>query len=183
MPRVGLAVKLAGCSDASVAKTKREMWFRPRAFWLAEEGENEEARVRTRVANQARRPSIHTAVSLSVLAPQAQSRCSACFQKVQHPGSWLRAWWDTFGMMLLTFDVVVIPLRVFDINESVALEVMFWVAHIYWNMAIPVSFVTGYDVEGILVMDLKKTIRNYAFSGSQDISSKEFYLAFRGLRT
>ena len=68
-------------------------------------------------------------------------------------------------MMLLTFDVVVIPLRVFDISESVTLEVMFWVAHIYWNMAILVSFATGYEVEGILVMDLNKTIRNYAFCG------------------
>eukprot|EP00435_Cladocopium_sp_Y103_P042392 s1144_g11.t1 len=154
-----------GSDDATATARTKEKFFRPRAFWLETEAENEEARVRNRVAAQAKRPSIQTAASLSdVLAPQAQSSCSACFHKLQHPGSWIRAWWDTFGMLLLTYDVVVIPLRVFDINESVALEVMFWVAHIYWNLAIPVSFVTGYEVEGILVMDLKKTIRNYAFS-------------------
>lgn len=67
-------------------------------------------------------------------------------------------------MFLLTIDIVVVPLRAFDIGESVLLDVMFWVAHIYWNLAIPVGFVSGYDIEGILVLDLRKTFKNYAFS-------------------
>ena len=36
---------------------------------------------------------------------------------------------------------------------------MFWVAHVYWNTSIALSFITGYDDAGILVLELSKTIR------------------------
>lgn len=65
-------------------------------------------------------------------------------------------------MILLAYDLIAVPLRVFDIGESFFLTVMFWIAHFYWNVSIPLSFITGYDDSGVLVMELRNTIQKYA---------------------
>ncbi|OLP94014.1 Potassium/sodium hyperpolarization-activated cyclic nucleotide-gated channel 1 [Symbiodinium microadriaticum] len=76
---------------------------------------------------------------------------------IQHPGSPLRAWWDVLGMTLLTFDIVVIPLRFFDPPETLVLVIM-----LFWNLDILVSFITGYYHKGILVLDLRRIAKHYA---------------------
>lgn len=81
---------------------------------------------------------------------------------IQHPGSPLRAWWDVLGMTLLTFDIVVIPLRFFDPPETLVLVIMSWVTQLFWNLDILVSFITGYYHKGILVLDLRRIAKHYA---------------------
>ncbi|CAE7689158.1 HCN1 [Symbiodinium sp. CCMP2456] len=81
---------------------------------------------------------------------------------IQHPGSPLRAWWDVLGMTLLTFDIVVIPLRFFDPPETLVLVIMSWVTQLFWNLDILVSFITGYYHKGILVLDLRRIVKHYA---------------------
>ena len=83
----------------------------------------------------------------------------------QHPGSTFCSWWDTLGIMLLTYDLIVIPLRAFHLAESLFLSCMFWIAHVYWNLAIPMSFIRAFDDSGILVLDLKRCARNYVQKG------------------
>eukprot|EP00439_Symbiodinium_sp_Y106_P007204 s1486_g1.t1 len=81
---------------------------------------------------------------------------------IQHPGSPLRAWWDVLGMTLLTFDIVVIPLRFFDPPETLVLVIMSWVTQLFWNLDILVSFITGYYHKGIVVLDLRRIAKHYA---------------------
>lgn len=85
-----------------------------------------------------------------------------CFHALRRPGGRFKAWWDSLGMILLAYDLIAVPLRVFDIGESFFLTVMFWIAHFYWNVSIPLSFITGYDDSGVLVMELRNTIQKYA---------------------
>ena len=144
-----------------------DVHFQPRAFWgECVEEQQLEAKVRGRT-------SAPTVISAGAITPiQVQSHQSFAnfgtfrwLRPFQHPGSTFKTWWDTFGMFLLIYDLIVIPLRAFDIGESFFLTFMFWTAHLYWNAAIPMSFITGYDECGVLVLDLRKTIRRYGRLG------------------
>eukprot|EP00434_Breviolum_minutum_P026538 symbB.v1.2.023458.t1/scaffold2145.1/size88005/4 len=138
--------------------------FNPRCFWTEQIESAEEDQIRN-LNVSTRRVSLVSRAPNTQHIPKPRISCfRAGFQMIQHPGSSLRAWWDTLGMMMLAYDLVVIPLRVFDIGESMFLTVMFWVAHLYWNLAIPISFITGYDDAGVLVLDLTKTAKNYGTS-------------------
>lgn len=138
--------------------------FNPRCFWTEQIESAEEDQIRN-LKSSTRRVSLVSRAPNAQHIPKPRISClRAGFQMIQHPGSSLRAWWDTLGMMMLAYDLVVIPLRVFDIGESMFLTVMFWVAHLYWNLAIPISFITGYDDAGVLVLDLTKTAKNYGTS-------------------
>ena len=81
---------------------------------------------------------------------------------IQHPGSPFRAWWDTVGTLLLCYDLVTIPLRVFDVGESMFMMVMSWITQLYWNFDLLLSFITGYYDAGVLILDLRKTAKSYA---------------------
>jgi len=140
---------------------EEEKWFHPRAFW-ANAADDLEADLRNRV--QAKRRSSVYSTQTAQDDKIKLTGLKSCFHSIQHPGSHFHAWWDSFGMMLLAYDLVVIPLQVFEIGESVALKFLFWVAHVYWQLAILVSFVTGYEDAGIVIFSLKKTIKRYAFS-------------------
>lgn len=150
-------------SFRSGEEKEEEKWFHPRAFW-ANAADDLEADLRNRV--QAKRRSSVYSTQTAQDDKIKLTGLKSCFHSIQHPGSHFHAWWDSFGMMLLAYDLVVIPLQVFEIGESVALKFLFWVAHVYWQLAILVSFVTGYEDAGIVIFSLKKTIKRYAFSSS-----------------
>jgi len=150
-------------SDSTEGEEKEEeKWFHPRAFW-ANAADDLEADLRNHV-KATRRSSVYSAQTVQDDKIVKLTGLKNCFHGIQHPGSRFHAWWDSFGMMLLAYDLVVIPLQVFEIGESVALKFLFWVAHVYWQLAILVSFVTGYEDAGIVIFSLKKTIKRYAFS-------------------
>ena len=149
-------------SCRSGEEKEEEKWFHPRAFW-ANAADDLEADLRNHV-KATRRSSVYSAQTVQDDKIVKLTGLKNCFHGIQHPGSRFHAWWDSFGMMLLAYDLVVIPLQVFEIGESVALKFLFWVAHVYWQLAILVSFVTGYEDAGIVIFSLKKTIKRYAFS-------------------
>ena len=154
-------LKVCDLGNAEGEEKELEKWFHTRAFW-ANAADDLEADLRNHV-NAKRRSSVY---SVQTVPDEKITGLKNCFRGIQHPGSHFHAWWDPIGMMLLAYDLVVIPLQVFEIGESVALKFLFWVAHVYWQLAILVSFVTGYEDAGILIFNLKKTIKRYAFSSS-----------------
>lgn len=137
--------------------------FCPRAFWSKPIDGSEE------VARQSKSTFVFTSKSRRVLstggiAPEllrARRTSSQCFYMLRNPSSTFSTWWGTIGVLLLSYDFVVIPLRFVGLGESSLLTIMFWIAHLYWNAAIPLSFITGYDEDGLLVLNLRKTCRNY----------------------
>ena len=82
---------------------------------------------RSRVSVRARRPSVLVEPPKAAPASRSCQRHWAVVDAsyggrgaLQHPGSRVRVWWDYFGMMLLGYDLVVIPLRVFDFGKPAA---------------------------------------------------------------
>eukprot|EP00435_Cladocopium_sp_Y103_P023873 s944_g5.t2 len=139
--------------------------FCPRAFWAKPIDASEEIR-------QSKSKIVHSSKSRRVLSTgaippellRARRTSTQCFYMLRNPASTFSTWWGTIGVLLLAYDFVVIPLRFVGLGESVLLTVMFWIAHLYWNAAIPLSFIAGYDEDGLLVLNLKKTCRSYASS-------------------
>mmetsp|Transcript_20576 Transcript_20576/g.47972 ORF Transcript_20576/g.47972 Transcript_20576/m.47972 type:complete len:712 (+) Transcript_20576:81-2216(+) len=79
-----------------------------------------------------------------------------------HPGGILRTTWNVLVALCLVHDLVVIPLYVFDIPDSVALITLEWFTQLFWNFDIFLTVRTGYYYKGLLIMDPKKVFRNYA---------------------
>lgn len=77
------------------------------------------------------------------------------------PSNPKRMLWDIFGMMLLAYDVVVIPLGAFFAESTPFLDIMEWVTLLFWTGDIVMSLITGFISEGVLVMIPEKIFVNY----------------------
>jgi len=53
----------------------------------------------------------------------------------RNPSSTFSTWWGTIGVLLLSYDFVVIPLRFVGLGESSLLTIMFWIAHLQLEAA------------------------------------------------
>lgn len=91
--------------------------------------------------------------------PERKSWAAWC---VQHPGRPFRNVWDILAVVFLVHDMIVIPLRFFDVPEALVLDLLSWFTQIFWNLDIIASFLTGYYQDGNLVMEPVKIALNYA---------------------
>lgn len=82
--------------------------------------------------------------------------------KVSRPSSQRRLIWDIFGMALIVYDVIVIPLSAFDLPQNLFVLLMAWVCTVYWTLDIPFSFVVGYHSKGVLEMRPLQIAQHYA---------------------
>jgi len=80
------------------------------------------------------------------------------------PNSTFTLWWDAFSFILLSYDLVMIPLDVYALDETnTFLLAMSWIIRWFWTLDICVSFLTGYmDGIGRLVMDPQLVAWRYA---------------------
>ncbi|CAE8665049.1 unnamed protein product [Polarella glacialis] len=63
---------------------------------------------------------------------------------VLSPASSARLIWDLFGMMLLSYDIIWIPMRVFQPPEYLFTTVLDMLVSGYWTLDIVLNFFTGY---------------------------------------
>lgn len=91
-------------------------------------------------------------------------KCQGWMQKhMVMPNSPHRLCWDFFGLILIGFDFVWIPLLVFDPAQSSFSLVMEWIAKVFWLLDIFGTFVTGFVTEdGALEMRPNTVARHYA---------------------
>lgn len=61
-----------------------------------------------------------------------------------------KTFWDTLGMVFLSYDIISIPMSVFGNSSNPALSVMQFASMSYWFIDIPVSFVTAFILDGIV---------------------------------
>lgn len=84
---------------------------------------------------------------------------------IVHPNSFRRASWDFLSLFLVLYDMVVIPLQLFDPPEIVFFTSMTWTTRVFWTLDIPASFVTGYmNPDGTIEARPKKIARKYVSS-------------------
>jgi len=79
-----------------------------------------------------------------------------------HPKSKKRMAWTYMSLLLVLYDVVMVPM-VFFFEMSPVLFVT-WFARFFWSLDIAASFISGVYVNGTLQMDLTRIARAYAKS-------------------
>ncbi|CAK8999872.1 unnamed protein product [Durusdinium trenchii] len=72
--------------------------------------------------------------------------------------------WTFFGLLAICWDLIFIPLQMFDINAEVdnLINVVSVAIFVYWVLDVPATFITGFDRAGILEMRIHEIARNYA---------------------
>eukprot|EP00931_Biecheleriopsis_adriatica_P118438 TRINITY_DN9384_c0_g1_i2.p1 TRINITY_DN9384_c0_g1~~TRINITY_DN9384_c0_g1_i2.p1 ORF type:complete len:922 (-),score=165.23 TRINITY_DN9384_c0_g1_i2:86-2851(-) len=80
---------------------------------------------------------------------------------VVQPTSHKRGAWELLGMLLLVYDLAVLPLSAFGLPASEALQVMEWVTLLFWTMDMPASCLTGYAAGGEVIMEPRLILRRY----------------------
>lgn len=82
--------------------------------------------------------------------------------KVLHPQSNWRIAWDIIGLVFVGYDLIMVPLQVFDLPEDeISFIVMGWLGAIFWTLDVPLNFVTGYYVHGLLEVRWCRVVRHY----------------------
>eukprot|EP00421_Protoceratium_reticulatum_P026980 CAMPEP_0168461682 /NCGR_PEP_ID=MMETSP0228-20121227/54112_1 /TAXON_ID=133427 /ORGANISM="Protoceratium reticulatum, Strain CCCM 535 (=CCMP 1889)" /LENGTH=98 /DNA_ID=CAMNT_0008477007 /DNA_START=1 /DNA_END=293 /DNA_ORIENTATION=+ len=66
------------------------------------------------------------------------------------PGSPFRLAWDALSMFVLLYDVIMMPMKVFETSgeEAQVLEVALWVTQVFWSLDLVASFFVGYYARG-----------------------------------
>jgi len=109
----------------------------------------------------------HPVIMAKPLAPRAQIKNRSMTLFVTHrlfyqpPDSMCCLTWDAITLALLAYDMLLIPLFVFDLQSTMFTRVMSWVSQLFWNVDMLRSFFVGYFHEGILIMDPKCIVKHY----------------------
>lgn len=82
-------------------------------------------------------------------------------QFVLDPTSPKRVWWDLLGIFLLSYDMIFIPLTVFDVQAATFFVIGQYVTLSFWILDVPASFLVGYPSSGVVEMNLGMIARRY----------------------
>eukprot|EP00931_Biecheleriopsis_adriatica_P112863 TRINITY_DN8767_c0_g1_i3.p1 TRINITY_DN8767_c0_g1~~TRINITY_DN8767_c0_g1_i3.p1 ORF type:complete len:794 (+),score=132.61 TRINITY_DN8767_c0_g1_i3:85-2466(+) len=79
------------------------------------------------------------------------------------PSSPKRIIYEVFGLFLIFFDMIWLPLQAFEPPASLPTDMQGWASILYWTFDIPCSFFVGFVVpsQGIVETRLQKIIKNY----------------------
>jgi len=88
----------------------------------------------------------------------SQKRCG---RLAIHPNSKARLTWDLLGMMLIGYDIVMLPLQSFSLPGSTMQDVLAHLSRFFWSMDMPSCFLVGYHLGGALVMNPAKIAKRY----------------------
>lgn len=102
------------------------------------------------------RREIETPITLEEAASPMVRKC------VLHPGGTWRTFWNVLVALCIFYDLLVIPLYVFDIPSNVFLAVAGWYIQLFWNADFVISFFTGFYDEGTLVLAPSRIACHYA---------------------
>lgn len=81
-----------------------------------------------------------------------------------HPDKAWRISWDSLGGALISYDVVTIPLQVFELPQSLGLSVMDWLVAVYWSVDVFHRFFIGFSDQGIVELRPRRIARHYIHS-------------------
>jgi len=85
-----------------------------------------------------------------------------CFSRlITYPSSRKRVCWDIVGIIMLTYDLVVLPLQAFPLPESEFTWCVGWVVRIFWSLDLVLNFFVGYFENGILIVSPERIAKHY----------------------
>jgi len=90
-------------------------------------------------------------------------RCCNCSSAtfVASPSSKYRLLWDVLGIVFLCYDLLSVPLQVYQFDEHSIANVGRYVTAIFWSMDIMASFMVGYHIKGRVEMQPCKVACHY----------------------
>lgn len=81
---------------------------------------------------------------------------------IVHPYDPKRSIWDFSSLFLVLWDMVMIPLGLFELPETTFLVFMAWMTRLFWSMDMPISFVSGYvTADGNIELRFSRISRKY----------------------
>eukprot|EP00931_Biecheleriopsis_adriatica_P112862 TRINITY_DN8767_c0_g1_i2.p1 TRINITY_DN8767_c0_g1~~TRINITY_DN8767_c0_g1_i2.p1 ORF type:complete len:910 (+),score=159.55 TRINITY_DN8767_c0_g1_i2:60-2732(+) len=85
---------------------------------------------------------------------------------VAQPSAPKRVGYEAFGLFLIFFDMIWLPLQAFEPPASLLIDIQGWTSILYWSLDIPCSFFVGFVVpsQGIVETRLPKIAKNYVRS-------------------
>jgi len=88
-----------------------------------------------------------------------------CRKFVVYPYAPGRSAWDIMSLFFVVYDMVMIPMGMFDLPEATFLLVMQWMTRVFWTLDMPLSFVSGFVTsDGTIEMRPSKICRRYVRS-------------------
>mmetsp|Transcript_159946 Transcript_159946/g.298395 ORF Transcript_159946/g.298395 Transcript_159946/m.298395 type:complete len:1013 (-) Transcript_159946:150-3188(-) len=102
---------------------------------------------------------------------------------VIHPSSLKRMLWVSLSGILITYDIITTPLRVFDLEETGFIRALNWVTMFFWTFDLIMSPFVGYHHQYNLEMRVKKTAFRYVstwFAFDLLLVSSDWILVFFG---
>lgn len=112
--------------------------------------------------------SLGSCESLDFNAGVTTSSCNCCGDHklpILDPNSAKRAVWDISATLLICYDIVAIPLLLFDLPQGLFTIIMDWNLRIFWSLDIFMSFFTGFlQPNGAVELRARKIARNYILS-------------------
>eukprot|EP00928_Gymnodinium_smaydae_P088892 TRINITY_DN7292_c0_g1_i2.p1 TRINITY_DN7292_c0_g1~~TRINITY_DN7292_c0_g1_i2.p1 ORF type:complete len:373 (-),score=67.08 TRINITY_DN7292_c0_g1_i2:846-1964(-) len=92
-----------------------------------------------------------------------ETEVNGCARFLVSPNSSKRIAWDLAGAVLLCYDMIMIPMLLFELPKNSFTVFMDWFTQIFWTFDCFMSCVTGYISHGITVMQPKYILWNYTF--------------------
>lgn len=86
---------------------------------------------------------------------------SICQHLVARPGSTRQICWDLLSIACMFYDLLVVPMQVFDLPVTPGMRVVDTCTVGFWTLDIPNSFLTGFHSEGITEMRPRRIARAY----------------------
>jgi len=80
---------------------------------------------------------------------------------VCHPQGMQRLFWDIASIVLISYDMITLPMYAFAFQSTPRLELLEWCCTVFWTVDILMSFRTGYYKGHQLVIDLPQVARHY----------------------
>lgn len=91
---------------------------------------------------------------------QMTGKC--CRRYLVHPNSKKRLVWDIFGLLLICYDIIVLPLQVFEMSQTLFFMAMETATILFWTMDLPSCFFVGYHtLGGSLIMNARDIAKRY----------------------
>merc|ERR1712079_471783 len=81
------------------------------------------------------------------------------------PSSVKRLCWEFVALLLIFFDILVVPLQLLDPPDNKFMSISLWITRIFWTIDIIVSFFTGYishNAQDMTEIRFSKVAKRYA---------------------
>lgn len=61
-----------------------------------------------------------------------------------NPNNLYHLLWDLFGLLMIAYDCIMVPMEVFEVSDTVTGVFMEWLIRLYWTLNILITFRTGF---------------------------------------